>query len=383
MQKLLVLVGRYRGLKGEGYKVPGRDMFHVFFPSVSRPQHNDYVSGRVIKPLSPPKPLRPPKKKTPPILGSYKYTKLREGMEYQVHLMGYKCSCGSVWCRNCYVKKGGSERFASRLNEMDFRAVRQVVLTIDLKKFDGSGQRAFEHCQDKKAVAQFIHNLRRTGKIIIKDWAWVLEWHSDGAPHWHVFIETERGKKGQIGNHTLLRHWSYGMVFESYIKSKSHWRRFTAYFAGNGYFNPKQGTEARDKSHQLELPEWAKEVSYRIRKTGSMVKKNIDGDGQKRQTDGDEGKGQGVDKPVNNRPPKIYREVLDACGQSTYCQIQRGPGERIWKKIKIPYKCFIEYPGEYLKRLGYWVEMNFKEYLLFAALYDNELIADPSEPVFA
>jgi hypothetical protein len=69
---------------------------------------------------------------------------------------------------------------------LDWTATRQVVLTVDLKKFNDCPQSAFETLREKEAVSQFVYNLQRTSGIQVKDWTWVLEWHSDGAPHWHL-----------------------------------------------------------------------------------------------------------------------------------------------------------------------------------------------------
>jgi hypothetical protein len=288
----------------------------------------------------------------------------------EVQIIGNKCSCGSVWCLDCYVRKGGSKRFANRLGKMDWRAVRQAVLTVDLKKFNGCGQTAYEFLRDKKAIAQFIHDLKRTGQIQIKNWVWVLEWHTDGAPHWHLFIETVAGKSGQIGNEKLLRHWDYGLVFESYIRSENHWKRFTDYFAGKGYFNPKRQSEAKDKSHQLELPEWAKDVTYRIRKTGAMIQKN------NLPTKDTPSKPDKAETFVDEKPKKVsrtYREILGSCGEATICRIYLARSSAVYRKIFIPYRCYKEFPGEYIQKVGYHVCLSMADFRLFRALYDFDV----------
>jgi hypothetical protein len=211
-------------------------------------------------------------------------------------------------------------------------------------------------------VNQFIHNLKRTGKIVIVDWVWILEWHVEGDPHWHLFIQTEKGRKGQIGNEKLLKHWKHGLVFESYIKSRKHWGRFTSYFGNNGYFNPNDSCQTKDKSHQLELPEWAKNVTYRIRKTGSMVKRSK----EKNEANRDEKKIENENfvedksKKDEDAPPKTYHEILESCGQSTMCQIRRGDSYLVWMKIPIPYLHFKEYPGHYIENPGYFMQCVFR-----------------------
>ena len=183
-----------------------------------------------------------------------------------------------------------------------------------------------------------------------------------------MFIETEKGKNGQIGNANLLKHWKHGLVFEHYIKSEIHWNKFTQYFGSNGYFDPKSKCESKNKNHQLTLPEWAKEVTYKIRKTGSMAGKDnpVPDDENENDEEIEES-----DKP--DKPPKTYREILDSCGQATLCQIWRGNGYQIWKKIPIPYQEFKKFPGEYVPHTGYVTQMKLNEFFLFDALYDNNI----------
>jgi hypothetical protein len=253
---------------------------------------------------------------------------------------------------------------------------RQVVLTVDLKKFEGSGQKAFESLKEAGAINQFIHNLKRTAKITIADWVWILEWHTDGAPHWHLFIQTEKGKKGRIGNGNLLTHWKYGLVFESYIKSEAHWGRFTSYFGDNGYFDPNSGCESKDKSHQLELPEWAKAVSYRIRKTGSMVKREkeriVSIESHERELE--EKCIEEVFDETIDQDPKTYEEILNSCGQATMCQIRRGDSYLVWAKLPIPYAEFKTYPGHYIENTGYFLQMELDAFFLFIGMYGHDVL---------
>ena len=307
------------------------------------------------------------------ILEKREFTTLQPKKEH-VQIIGCKVSCGSVWCQECFVRKGGSKRISNRLAELDWRSTRQVVLTTDLKKFEGSGQCAFEFLKKTEAVSQFIHNLKRTAKTTIVDWVLILEWHTDGAPHWHLFIQTEKGKKGQIGNETLLKHWKHGLVFESYIKSEEHWGRFTKYFGAKGYFDPHSGCESKDKSHQLELPEWAKNVTYRIRKTGSMVKKDKDKNeaDENDQKEVDEKFIEDENEDTNSIDLKTYQEILSSCGQSTMCQIRRDDSYLVWMKLPIAYQHFKEYPGHYIEHTGYFLQMDLDAFFLFLSLNDHE-----------
>jgi hypothetical protein len=52
---------------------------------------------------------------------------------------------------------------------LDWTATRQVVLTVDLKKFNDCPQTAFETLSKKEALSQFVYNLKRTSGVQVKD----------------------------------------------------------------------------------------------------------------------------------------------------------------------------------------------------------------------
>ena len=299
----------------------------------------------------------------------------------EIEIIGRKVSCGTVWCQCCFVKKGGSKRFSERLKLMDFKSTRQVVLTTDPKKFK-NGQDCFESLKESGALHQFIHNLQRTSGVKIKDWAWNLEWHSNGFPHWHLFIETQAGKSGMIGNEIILKHWNYGLVYESYIKTQRHWDYLTDYFGNNGYFNPKSSKfdkSMKDKSHQLELPVWAKDVTYKIRKTGSKAGMKKIKEEDKKESENEE-----IEKTGRSRETgKTYNQILDSCGKSTSVYIRRNGDSMFYEEfnnryidinpkkkkhtyyntiLNIPYKEFLQKAGSYVDGLGYVVTTTLKDF---------------------
>jgi hypothetical protein len=286
----------------------------------------------------------------------------------EVQLIGSKVACGSVWCRDCYVRKGGSKRFSNRLSLLDWQSTRQIILTVDPKQFNFDGQAAYEYLKNKKALSQFVHNLKRTCKIKITDWVWNLEWHKNGFPHWHLFLQTKKGMWGMVGNANLLQCWKYGIPREEHIHSQKHWDNFTGYFGGKGYF---KGESKKDKSHQLELPDWAKQVTYRIRKTGSkQLEKTVEeirAQQEKEALQKKEIKEQ-LEKLSCRRDPKTYADILGECGQNTMCQIRRG-ANIVYCKFGIPYKDFREFAGEFIHSIGYVVQMKMSEFWLFEALY--------------
>jgi hypothetical protein len=291
----------------------------------------------------------------------------------EVQITGCKKSCGSPWCRECYVQKGGSARLSNRLRRMDYRAVRQLILTIDLKKFGGDPQAAFETVREKKSISQFIRDLERFSGVVVLDWCWVLEWHGSGAPHWHLFVETDKfGAASRIGNETLLKHWRHGLVIESYINDQAHWDRFTDYFSKAGYFDPRD--EGKNKDHQLALPEWAMNQTYRIRKTGAKIKRSkesgFDGDEAERCVE-EENQEEKPDQ-VREKKPRTYSEILSECGKETVCEIVRGENNVVWTKLAIPYREFRKIAGEYLYKIGYRIQMKLDEFYLFLSFFLKE-----------
>lgn len=182
----------------------------------------------------------------------------------KIIVRGIKCKCGKSWCRVCSVKTV-IKRFYEYVQGWEWQRVRELVLTVDRDKFENPEQ-AYTYLTKKKKIAGMIRNLERTQGIVVADWCWLIEWHKDGFPHWHVFVLVDKaGQKGQIGYKKILQYWEYGKIVEGYIHSQNHWEYLTGYFKKHGYFEKK-------KAHQARLPEWArnrKEVIRRFSRKGS------------------------------------------------------------------------------------------------------------------
>ena len=371
MERVCIKHGVYSGLQGDAVYLPNTREFSVSIPSINNPQIKEFFDPKSLSFLVGQRPA--------PILEKKEFITLQKQTQ-DVQIIGCKASCSSVWCKDCFIRKGASKRYASRLSRLDPEATRQVVLTVDPKKFEFNGQLAFETLKEKEAISQFIHNLERTSKIKIVDWVWILEWHITGFPHWHVFIQTQKGKSGQIGNEILRKHWKYGLIYESYIKSELHWKKFTDYFGSNGYFNPTS-KYGKDKSHQLTLPDWAMSVKYSIRKMGSKIKPSSEKEitqkenyiEEKPESKLSELKTNELKEKQKLKKKATYKEILDSCGQATNCLIRRGDSLQIWKKYNIPYRLFSnQYSGEYIQGTGYIIQMNSDEFFLFDALYNQD-----------
>ena len=257
-----------------------------------------------------------------------------------------KKHCGSSWCPKCY-KIGTFKKIKGRLEKFKWENTRQVVLTIDRGRFkDGRG--AWEEVSERKSIANMIWNLRRVRKVKVIRWLWVLEWHRDGFPHWHLLIETQN--KGMIGGDLLREYWGMGIwIKESYFKSKEHWNNVVGYFQKKGYFE-------KGKKYQSELPGWARNTNIRIRRYSGSVEE-------------DEGKFYSIEKPKREdkgmksekKEQEIYEVRFQECGAYTVVSID-SPFMGMGYMVSIPFKEFDRFfKGTYEPGMGFMVLMNDRE----------------------
>ena len=128
MHRVKVRSGPLKGMIGEGTFFPQSRHFYVSFPNRKNPYYSEEIPPDQIIVLRGEQAAEPPS-----ILEKREFATLQPEKD-NVQIIGCKVSCGSVWCPDCFVRKGGSKRIANRLAELDWRATRQVVLTTDLKK---------------------------------------------------------------------------------------------------------------------------------------------------------------------------------------------------------------------------------------------------------
>lgn len=185
-----------------------------------------------------------------------------DGERWQSHKLNLqKCSCGSVWCKTCWPRSRSKRDSLARLSTFSWKRVRHLVLTVNPSLFDQDGEKAWREITFKRGIGNLVKNLERTEGVPIIDWTFFLEWHSNGFPHWHLFIEVEEsGKAGMIGVKEIRRYWPWGIwIKEKPIESESHWKSLKGYFGDHGYFE-------KGKGHQGELPGWAKKKNIRIKR---------------------------------------------------------------------------------------------------------------------
>lgn len=258
----------------------------------------------------------------------------------------HECKCRSPWCPECRWNTLGV--YQDRLKAMDWRKVRQIVLTVDPEKFDSPSD-AYEYVTGRKLIPNFLNNLKRTAGVQFKDWICSLEFHKDGFPHWHIMIEVfEAGKAGMIGQENIHRYWGLGGIREEFVRDERHWKKLTGYFGSKGYFC--EG----GKDHQLNLPEWALDYDKKIRRWNGKHGKNISSKQRKLVV------GQ---KKRDMKAMRPYRVILSECGEKTVLELQfdfeniQGGSFRI---IHAPVS-EINFGFDHVKGEGWVRDMNLEE----------------------
>ena len=242
----------------------------------------------------------------------------------ELRVRGFKCGCGSVWCPACFKKRSQKE-ISGRLNSFNYRSTRHIVLTVRRDLFR-DGKDATEFIRKHKVVANMVHNLRRSGDVHVIDWVWVREWHREGWPHFHLFVEVDKeGAAGMITGGLLRKYWSLGRIHEGYISNRNHWLNLVGYFGKKGYFEKGKGCQA-------ELPEWAvKENTGTIRRFGAMNLQKID-EGKKMVNHNE------FAKDLIEKTKRTYEVVLESCGKRTWVKVGRDDGGFVLEMgVDVPY----------------------------------------------
>jgi hypothetical protein len=284
---------------------------------------------------------------------------------------GIKCACGKSWCPSC-GKKTSVYRFTKKICDWDWSRVRQAIMTVDPNLYPDA-EAALKTINREKYIPNAMRNLERTKGIEIEDYQWTLEFHRNGYPHWHVFILVENaGRAGMIGGDNLRTYWKSGRVTESYIRNENHWKKIIGYFQKHGYFNKK-------KAYQSRLPDWAREKTYVIRRTGgkthptdkqNFIEKEKFLEREERREDPDKRRldelligaelGDWFFKQANKESGKTEGEKLDACGCET--DLYSGFGfNNYLGRAKMPYQDFRSMKGEYIEGEGYIVELDHNQ----------------------
>lgn len=248
----------------------------------------------------------------------------------------YSCVCRSAWCEHCSKNCATSDTIRDRLSNMRWDQVRQVVLTVSRET---PPEVAMESIRKNRAIPKLIKNLG----LKDKRWLWVLEFHADGYPHWHLFIENKRGRAGMIGKDRIQTLWKRGNVWESYPKDRKHWGAITGYHRKTGYF------AGETKAHQLVLPEYLIDQS-RVRKFGSNFKLETKGRVDREKVSSTEKPGLSIPVPAKprKRAQKSYRTRINAC--NTTCKVEKNGS---WMLLGVPGSAVRRYAKERLDSIDF------------------------------
>lgn len=298
--------------------------------SLSTIEHDDYKAIRRVVGISPAEWHR--------LQREDEYRRYYRWRYHEEQVRVLSCRCRSVWCKNCTTLSPTNAAITGILRGFDWRGVRHIILTVsrDLDPIN-----AFDKIRENRAIARLVRGFDTSYQYL-----WVLEWHADGYPHWHVLVDTGMGGRGaMIGKKRIDAGWGRGLVWESYVRDAGHWEAICGYHSSRGYLAGER------KKHQIELPDGLKDRS-RIRKFGTNVPR-----GTSRQGKTNKGKRRRVatsyrDRECDERstvlvrggavsiglPGRETRQALLASGldridHSTY----RGSVEEVWRAlIKLP-----------------------------------------------
>jgi hypothetical protein len=216
----------------------------------------------------------------------------------------YSCLCRSPWCPKCAKIGPTATKIRDRLGILPWDSVRQVVLTVSRET---PPDITMAKIRKNRAIPKMVRKIGLSGAR----WLWVLEFHRGGFPHWHLFIETTRGKSGMIGKKRVQKAWKYGLVWETYCKNKQHWEALCGYHRKNGYF------ASESKQHQLELPDYLKGQN-RVRKFASNYVTEVENT-RKEASKANLEAAQSPPKPSKKAPKRVqrsYREKIGACNKA-------------------------------------------------------------------
>lgn len=280
------------------------------------------------------------------------------------------CSCGSAWCPKCF-RKGGLKKILGKLEKMNWKKVRHIVLTFERHNFI-TPKFATLYIKEKKSISNLMRNLNRTVGKELNDWVWIREFHRDGWPHFHLIVETtELGFRGQIGGDALRKYWPFGAVHESYIKDERHWKGMVGYLGKTGYFG-------EDKHHQGELPKWALEDIETMRRWGAKgrpIEGRIRFENNKIQEEIKESCVENKDEKRKRRP---YGLIIEGCGTKSYIGIDGDfgfSGFGLGRVVDVEYKQLrkILEGGEYVEGVGYCVEYDFDTLMMVLSKHESLL----------
>lgn len=112
----------------------------------------------------------------------------------QLHLMRRRCGC--FWCSSCAPKRTSDlrQKLLSAAERGAFCGrLQMLTLTIDRKRWR-SPEECLRAVREGQYIVRFLRKLQRLGRIGAA-YFWVMEFHQDGWPHWHLLVDIPEGQE--------------------------------------------------------------------------------------------------------------------------------------------------------------------------------------------
>jgi hypothetical protein len=163
----------------------------------------------------------------------------------------------------------------------------------------------------------------------------------------------ESGSGGMLGGDLLRRYWGRGAVREQYFRSRVHWDKVAGYMAKHGYFE-------KGRKYQGRLPEWAVEMGVRIKRVNKSLKRVPKRSGTK--------KNEKIVMVIMPKKRTNYERIKE-CGKRSEIYIRWRKSEFGGHAYNVPYWDLRRLKGQYVKGLGYVLQMSRKFFLTFFSRY--------------
>lgn len=99
-----------------------------------------------------------------------------------------KSTCKCRFCPKCAVAMGREVRDKLRIVLASFTSIQMWTLTVDPKRF-ASPREAHNWVQRKRVISKLVASLNSKGYLFTPRYFWVLEFHQNGWPHWHLLLD--------------------------------------------------------------------------------------------------------------------------------------------------------------------------------------------------
>lgn len=158
------------------------------------------------------------------------------------------CKCRSQFCLKCVP--GIMVKLREKLRPVveSWSSPQMLTLTV-ARDFAENGEVAYEECQRLRKVSELVRSLEKKGMIRKGRMFYVIEFHRDGFPHWHLLVDSVF-----VEYEYLKKRWGVGHVWISNntkFKSKSHAVHYVTKYVGK---------------IENELPDWVLDYRGNIRR---------------------------------------------------------------------------------------------------------------------